>query len=166
MKSKFIILDRDGVIIKDKHYMHKIEEIEFLPKAINGLRKLQQYGYELIIITNQAGVARGYFTTEQAWKFNNEVVKRLKDNNVIIKKNYICPHHPGVSGECNCRKPKIGMAQEAAQEFGFDLKECVFIGDKDSDIEFGKNCEGKTILIKNNEYQNKVRANFEVNNTT
>jgi len=160
----YIILDRDGTIIKDKHYVHKIEDLEFLPKAIDGLKKMQSLGYQLIIVTNQAGIARGYFSEAQCQQFNDEMIKQLKASRVNILKSYFCPHHPEFTGECHCRKPKTGLAKKAAKEFNFKLSECIFIGDKDSDTKFGKNCKAKTILINNGQYPTSIKADFTIKN--
>src|SRR3989344_7615750 len=94
--SKFIILDRDGTIIKDKSYVFRIDDIEFMPGAIEGLMNLQNMGYKFIVISNQAGIARNYYGIEDANKFNAELMSRLADNGIKIEKIYICPHHPDV----------------------------------------------------------------------
>lgn len=162
--NQYIFLDRDGVIIQDKHYIHDIEEIEFMPGALEGLLKLQILGYQFIIITNQAGIARGYFSKADAQDFDNEVIKRLATSGVTIKKSYFCPHHPEFTGECECRKPKIGLAKQAAKEFGIDLSKSIFIGDKDSDTQFGRNAGGLTIRLENKQYPNTVTADYTANN--
>lgn len=161
--ERCIFLDRDGVIIKDKHYTYRLEDIEFLPYAVEGLRELQCVA-PLVIVTNQAGIAHGYFSLDQAHQCNQEILSRLKAQGINIKKIYLCPHHPEITGVCQCRKPSSGLAQQAAHEHGIDLAKSVFIGDKDSDIAFGKNCAGTTILIQNNEYPSTVLADFTVMN--
>ena len=161
---EIIFLDRDGVIIKDTSYVHEVKDIEFLPNAIEGLLKLQQLGYEFIIVSNQAGVARGYYTLKDAEDFHEEVVRRLNAQGVSIKKSYLCPHHPDFTGPCNCRKPEVGFAQQAAREFGIQLEESLFIGDKDSDIQFVNNCGGTTFLTKSDQYQTAIKPDFMVYN--
>ena len=158
---KFIILDRDGTIIKDKGYVHKIEDLKFLPNAISGLKQFRNSGCRFIITTNQAGIARGIFTSGQLNMFHNELIKQLGNEGINIDKIYHCPHHPKFTDKCSCRKPKIGMVKRAAKEYKFNPAECVYIGDKDSDIELGKNCAGITVLIKNDKYPNSVPPDFK-----
>ena len=160
--SKYIFLDRDGTIIEDKGYVHKIDDLKFLPGAVSGLKKLQKLGYKFIIISNQAGIARGLYSLKDAETFNHELTARLAKSGVKIEKIYICPHHPEFTEKCSCRKPEPGLAKLAAKEFGINLKKSVFIGDKDSDVELGKNCKGAAILIKNNKYPNSTPPNFTV----
>lgn len=162
--NKYIFLDRDGVLNVDKRYVHKIEDLEILPGVIEGLKGLSDLGYKFIVVTNQAGIARGYYGEEHARLFNEELARRLEEHGIEIEKFYLCPHHPEFTGDCECRKPKPTLALQAASEFGFEIKDSIFIGDKDSDIEFGKNCGGRTILVTNGQYQNEMVADFQVNN--
>ena len=154
---KFLIIDRDGVLVSDKVYVHKIEDLEILPGVIEGLKKFQNAGFRFVVVTNQAGIARGLFTTEDMNKFNNELLRRLKAKGIKIEKIYHCPHHPEFSGNCECRKPNVGMARLAEKEFEFDASNAIFIGDKDSDTKLGKNCGGLTVLIKNGQYPNSIK---------
>jgi D-glycero-D-manno-heptose 1,7-bisphosphate phosphatase len=161
MPSQYIFLDRDGTIIKDKHHMHKIKDIEFLPRALEGLQKLQSLGFQLIIISNQSGVTRGYFSKEEAEYFHKEVLKKLKGNNITIRDSLFCYHRE--EDGCSCRKPKTGLVTKAAKKFRINLTDSFFIGDKDCDIKLGRNCKGKTILIKNGQYKTTVKPDFIVN---
>lgn len=151
-KIKAVFLDRDGTINKDKGYVFRIEDMEILPGVINGLKKLQKLGYKLIVITGQSGIARGFYTLQDAEKFDLELARRLKESGIVIEKFYRCPHHPDITGDCDCRKPKTGLVLEAAREFDIDLAESFFVGDKDSDILLGQNCGGATFWIRNNQY--------------
>ncbi|MDP3792421.1 MAG: HAD family hydrolase [bacterium] len=162
--SEFIFLDRDGTIIKDKPYMSNPKEIEFLPKAIIGLQKLRDAGYKFIIVSNQAGIARSFYSKNDAKKFNNKLVAKLNSHGIKIEKIYICPHHPDFTGLCICRKPNTGMAETAASEFRIKLNKALYIGDKDCDIQLGKNCGGKTFLIDNDQYETSVEPNYKVKN--
>lgn len=162
--DKFIFLDRDGTIIEDEGYVHKIKDLKFLPNAVSGLQKLQKLGYKFIIISNQAGIARGLYSLKDAEKFNTELVSQLVGHGIKIEKTYICPHHPEFTGKCSCRKPEPGLAKLAAKEFDINLKKSIFIGDTDSDIRLGKNCKGRTILIKNSRYLTSIIPDFEVFN--
>lgn len=162
--SKFIILDRDGTIIEDKGYTHKIEDLKFLPDAINGLKQFRDAGYRFIVVTNQAGIARSILTTSQLNIFHNELIKQLRAEKINIEKIYHCPHHPQFTGTCNCRKPGTEMVQKAAKDFGFNPANCIYIGDKDSDIELGKNCKGATVLIENDQYTTTSQSDFKAKN--
>lgn len=155
-----IFLDRDGVIIRDKSYMHDPADIEFLPGVIEGLHALSEYPF--IILTNQSGVARGYFTLEQAVAFNDEVVRQLAAQDIVIAKTYFCPHHPKFTGSCECRKPNPGLAFQAAKEFGIDLSRSTMIGDRDADVELGRNMGARTILVPSTMYEQTVPADHAV----
>lgn len=164
MKNKYIFLDRDGVIVRDKVHMYKISDMEFLPCAVEGLIKIQNFGYQFIIISNQAGIARKLYSENDAIIFNNEMIFRLENFGIKILTCYYCPHHPEFTGECACRKPKVGLARIAAEKFNIKLSRSIFIGDKDSDTEFGKNCGGKTILVQNNQYTTAITPDYVINN--
>ncbi len=152
--SKFIFLDRDGTIVKDTHYLHKIGDLQFLPRAIDGLREMQwTLGARFIVITNQAGMAKKLYTEQDFHIFNDEMVSRLRNAGVLIAKTYFCPHCPDITGECECRKPKPGMVHQAMKDFCLDPKQAVFIGDKDCDIELGQQFNAKTILVTNSQYE-------------
>lgn len=163
MQSKYFFLDRDGVLVKDSR-PYKIEDMEILPGVFEGLQRLQLLGFKFIVVTNQAGITKKYYTLEDAKKFNDELTKQLVSKNITIKKIYICPHHPDFTGECGCRKPEIGLAKQAVQEFGINLVKSYFVGDKDPDTEFGKNCGGTTFRIINNQYPNTIKADYEARN--
>lgn len=162
MHQGYIFLDRDGTIIKDKHHMHKIDDIEFLPKAIEGLKNLQRSGFKFIIISNQSGVTRRLFSKGEAEYFHKEVLRRLANKDIIIFDSFICYHRE--EDGCNCRKPKQGLAIEAANKFKINLAESIFIGDKDSEIQLGKNCRGITFLVKNGQYKTTVIPDYTVRN--
>lgn len=164
MPSKFIILDRDGTINKDTGYTHKIEDLEILPDVIEGLQKFRDVGFKFIIVTNQAGIARSIFTLDDLNKFQAELSRQLEVHEIKIEKTYHCPHHPKFTGECLCRKPNTGLVKLAEKELGFDATESIVVGDKDSDIELGKNCKAITILIENGQYTNSVQPDFKANN--
>lgn len=146
MAKKYIILDRDGTIIYDKDYLSKPSEIELLPGAVKGLRQLQRLGYGLIMVTNQSGVARGYFDEEAVKAVNKELLRQLREESIVFDAVYYCPHAP--EDKCSCRKPEIGLVKEAAKVFNFKLDKCVVIGDKASDIEMGQKMNALTVLVR------------------
>lgn len=138
MKNKFILLDRDGVINVEKSYLHKIEDFEYEKNVVAGLTELRDLGYKFAIITNQAGIARGYYTEDDFWKLQSFIENDLLKNGIKIEKSYFCPHYPSVEGkygiECNCRKPKTGNFELAVSEFNIDTKNSFMIGDKITDL--------------------------------
>ncbi len=133
---KAVLLDRDGTINVDHGYLHDPEKLEFLPRAVEALQLLQEAGYILIIITNQSGIGRGYFTEGQYQRFNDALVAELKLRGVEIAATYMCPHAP--SEPCACRKPAPAMALEAIRDFDIDAARSFMLGDKLSDVECGR----------------------------
>lgn len=140
---KAVIFDRDGVLVEDIGYHHKIEDFKFIPNAIEGLKLLKNY--LLIIVTNQSGIGRGYYTMKDFENFNNHLIQELKKHGIKIKKTYICPHKP--EDNCDCRKPKAKLIKYAANEFNIDLSKSFMIGDMKRDIEMGHNAGCKGILV-------------------
>lgn len=138
MKNKFVLLDRDGVINIEKSYLHKIEDFEYEKNVVEGLLKLRDLGYRFAIITNQAGIARGYYTEEDYLKLQSFIEDDLFKKGIKIEKSYFCPHHPNVTGkygiECDCRKPNTGNFELAVKEFDIDVKNSFMIGDKITDL--------------------------------
>lgn len=137
---KAAFLDRDGVINQDRAYVHRWEDFEFVPGAIDGMRRLQQAGYALIMVTNQSGLALGYFSEEQYQELTHTVLAELARQGVQVDGVYHCPHHPKgsvphLATDCDCRKPAPGMILQAARDLGLSLAESILIGDKPSDIE-------------------------------
>lgn len=146
--KKALFLDRDGVINKEKNYLYKIEDFEFIDGVFEACKYFQEKGYLLIIITNQAGIARGKYTEEDYQLLTSWMIKEFEKENIIISKVYHCPHHPDFSGECECRKPNIGMLLEAKKDFDLDLSQSILVGDKNSDIEAGIKAEvGMNYLV-------------------
>ena len=151
--KKIIFLDRDGTINVDTGYTHKISDFKFEKNAVNGLKRLQEEGFEFIITTNQSGIARNFFDEQAFWKFNDYVVSKLRSNGIHILKTYFSPYHPekGVGKykkNSSCRKPGFGMLKEAAKEFDMDKKNSWVIGDKWADVKAGADFGARTILVQ------------------
>ena len=145
--DKVIFLDRDGVINIEKNYLHKIEDFEFVEGVFNALGYLQNLGYKLVIITNQSGIGRGYYTQEQYDILTQWLKKEFLNNHIFISEIYCCPHAP--TEDCNCRKPKIGMIEQASKILDIDYANSWIIGDKGSDIQTGLNAGiSNTIQVK------------------
>jgi len=154
--NKAIFLDRDGTINVEKKYLYKIEDFEFLPGVVEALRKLQDAGFLLIIITNQSGIGRGFYTENDFKKLNNWMVSILKDQGVTINAVYYCPHFPGAKikkycKDCECRKPRLGMYNQAIKDYDLDISKCYAVGDKIRDCAICEKTECRGFLIENNE---------------
>lgn len=142
--NKAVFLDRDGTIIKDVVYLSKEEDIEIIPEAVEAIKIFNKNNYLVILITNQSGIARGYYSIDQFEKVNKKVVDIFKQKGAIIDDAYFCPHF---ENDCSCRKPNPGMIFEAAKNHQIDLNKSFVIGDKGTDIEAGKNAGCKTVLV-------------------
>lgn len=146
-KNKVVFLDRDGTINYDYGYVHEKSKLKFLPGVIEGLKKLKENNYELIIITNQSGIGRGYFTDDEFQKFNSYMLDELKKNNIDIKDVYYCPHID--EDDCECRKPKLKLFYDAIEKHNVDLENSYVIGDKERDLSISKKTPITGILIYN-----------------
>ena len=143
MKSKAIFLDRDGTLIKDTGYLHKVEDIEFLPGVVDALKKLK--AFKLFIITNQAGISKKNFLLEDMHRVNAFISKELLNHKIKIEHIYYCPHAP--QDNCQCRKPKTMLIKSAQKEYDIDLKNSLVIGDKPADIMLAKNAGCKSVYL-------------------
>jgi histidinol-phosphate phosphatase family protein len=130
--NKAIFLDRDGTINNDDTgYTYKLEDFKLLPGVIEALNLLKN-DFKFFIITNQSGIGRGYYTLDDANKFNQKMLKEFEKENIKVEKIYICPHTP--EEKCSCRKPSVKFIKEAEKEFGIDLKKSWIIGDHPWDV--------------------------------
>ncbi len=149
VKSKAVFLDRDGVINIDKQYVSRIEDFEFTEGIFDTLRYLQDAGYLLIVVTNQSGIGRGYYTLEDFRKLTDWKLAQLAQKGIRIEEVFYCPHAP--EWDCDCRKPSPKMLLEAKRRYDIDMQRSWMVGDKLSDIDAGRNAGvGKTVLIRNN----------------
>ena len=131
--QKAIFLDRDGVINKEKNYLYKIDDFEFIDGVFESLAYLQSLGYKLFIITNQSGIGRGYYTKEDFNTLTSWMLDEFGQNGIEISQVELCPHSPETN--CKCRKPNIGMIDNILQNYKIDLQNSWLIGDKSSDIQ-------------------------------
>ena len=132
MLNKTIFLDRDGVVNKEVNYLHQIKDFEFMPGIFEACNYFQDIGFKIIIITNQSGIARGYFKENDYHKITAWMLKQLEKKNIKILDIFYCPHGPKSS--CECRKPKPGMFIEAKKKHNIDMKDSWMIGDSERDI--------------------------------
>ena len=145
--NKAIFLDRDGVINKEVSHLSDPDKFVFIEGSIEALKIFKALGYLVIVITNQAGIARGLFNQETLNKIHKKMKRILNENNVIIDDIFYCPHHPEFTGSCNCRKPKPGMIISAREKYNINLNESFMVGDTLGDIEAGFNAKCKTIMV-------------------
>lgn len=139
------LLDRDGTVIVEKHYLCDPAEVVLEAGAVEGLKRLQALGLPLVVVSNQSGVGRGKFGIEAVNAVNARVGELLANEGISIEAWYFCPHAP--EEVCDCRKPLPGMARQAASELGLDLARSVVIGDKRSDVELAHAVGGVGILV-------------------
>ncbi len=143
---RFVFLDRDGTIIEDRHYISRPDDVCLFPGAAAALRELQNLGFGLAVVTNQAGVGRGYFGLDALSAVHARLEELLAAEGVRLDGIYICPHAPDAG--CPCRKPRPGLFKAALAEHDFVTAKSFMIGDKAIDIEFGKKAGLTTILVR------------------
>lgn len=142
-----VFLDRDGTLIREVGYLSDLADLELLPGATSALRRLGEAGYLRLVVTNQSGVARGYFPLRFVEATHRELRRRLREQGADIEGFYVCPHHPDFTGACECRKPKLGLVSAAAREWGADLASSWVVGDKLGDVELGRGAGCRTALV-------------------
>ncbi len=140
---KAVFVDRDGVINEEHGYVYRVEDFRLLPGVVDGLRLLRAADWRLVVVTNQAGIARGLYTEADYQRLTSHMCTLLAAEGVILDGVYHCPHHPFAGlgkfrRDCECRKPRPGLLLQAAADLGLTLPESVIIGDKDSDLEAGR----------------------------
>ncbi len=143
--ARAVILDRDGTIVVDRDYLDDPQQLEFLPGAAEGLRRLRELGWRLVVVTNQSGVGRGRFSLARLHEIHARLRQMARLAGGEIDAIYYCPHRP--EEDCDCRKPKPQLVRQAAAELGFEPSAAVVIGDKSSDIELGRNLGAMTLLV-------------------
>jgi D-glycero-D-manno-heptose 1,7-bisphosphate phosphatase len=146
--NKALFLDRDGTINVEKNYVYRIADFEFIPGVIDLIRSYYNSGYLIFVITNQAGIVKGFYTENDYNILTEWMKEEFFRNGIEITKVYHCPHHPDYNGQCMCRKPNPGMILQAIREFNIDSVNSILIGDKKSDILAGENAGiGKNLYI-------------------
>jgi D-glycero-D-manno-heptose 1,7-bisphosphate phosphatase len=152
MASPAVFMDRDGTINEEVGYVNHITRFQLYPWTAEAIRLLQQAGFKTFVITNQAGVARGYFKEELIGQVHARMLAELASQGARVDGVYYCPHHP-TAGEppyrrvCECRKPKPGMILEAARQHGLDLTRSYMIGDRYSDVVLAHNARLRSIFV-------------------
>lgn len=144
--NKAIFLDRDGTINIEKNYLYKIESFEFIKGVPQTIKILNENDYKAIVITNQSGVARNFYTESDIKTLHDYINNELKKYNASIDDFYYCPHHP--DHKCMCRKPNIGLFLNAIEKWNIDCNLSYVVGDKITDLIPGKKLGMKTILVE------------------
>jgi len=152
-KKKCIFLDRDGTINKEVDYLYKVEDFEFIDGANEAIKLFNGLGYLVIVVTNQSGIARNYYTEDDLKNLHIHIDKLLERISAKIDSYYYCPHHQtkGIGKykvKCLCRKPELEMFLRAKKDFNIDFENSIIIGDKISDVEAGVRLGMKSVLVK------------------
>ncbi len=148
-----VFLDRDGTMIEEVGYLNRLDRVAFFPWTVDAVRVLNEAGLLVVVTTNQAGVARGYFDEGLVREAHALIDRRLRAGGARVDGFYYCPHHPegrvpAYRQTCQCRKPLPGMALQAARDFGIDLSASVVVGDRWLDVEFGRALGARTVLVR------------------
>ncbi|MFY9510920.1 MAG: HAD family hydrolase [Rubrivivax sp.] len=141
--DKAVFLDRDGVLVHDGGYVHRVQDLRLLPGVVEGLLRLQAVGYKLVVVTNQSGIARGFYGEAEYQAFTSALTEMLGHHGVTLAAVYHCPHLPDAdvpayAQHCDCRKPAPGMVLRALQALDIDPAASVMIGDRRSDLQAGR----------------------------
>jgi len=153
-----LFLDRDGIINIDYGYVNKIENFEFNSEIFDLIRLFVLKNYYIIVVTNQSGIGRGYYTLNDFLKLTNFMKIKFKEQNIFLDSIYYCPHAPEV--DCNCRKPNTGMIKQACRDFEIDLEKSWMVGDKQSDIDLAINASIGTSVAISKSRRNGANYNF------
>ncbi|OLC11981.1 MAG: D,D-heptose 1,7-bisphosphate phosphatase [Candidatus Rokubacteria bacterium 13_1_40CM_69_27] len=147
-----VFIDRDGTLTEEVGYVNHPTRLQLLPRAAQAVRALNSAGVAAVVVTNQAGVARGYFSEEVLHAVNAELIAQLKQAGAHLDGIYVCPHHPTdgqppYRADCDCRKPKPGLLLRAASELGLDLRASAVVGDKPSDLVVAGAVGARSVLV-------------------
>ena len=141
-----MLLDRDGTIIVERHYLSDPNAVELLPGAVSGLQRMRKLGLGLVAITNQSAIGRGFFDESRLNQIHARMSSLLQAEEIVLDGIYFCPHKP--EANCGCRKPRTALAHLAEQELGFRSRDGFVIGDKECDIELGHRLDAMTFLVR------------------
>jgi len=156
-----VFLDRDGTVVDDPGFLHEPGKVKLLPGAAQAIKKLNEHGFLVIIVTNQSGIARGLYTVEDYEGVQRRLIELLEKQGAHIDGAYFCPHHPQFTGRCDCRKPGSKLFQEAQQALDIDFTRSWWIGDRLSDVQPARVLDGHGILVATgdgNLHQGQARA--------
>lgn len=151
--NRAVFLDRDGTINEEVGYLRDLTMLRLVPGAAGAIRRLNDADYQVIVVTNQSGVARGYFPESQVHEAHDLLARLLQQEGAQLDAIYFCPHHPSAgnsryTGPCDCRKPGTGLLDRAARERSIDLSRSFMVGDKWSDVELGQRAGCRSVLVR------------------
>ncbi len=146
MNDRAVFLDRDGTLIEDRHYVGRLEDVVMIPGVPRALARLGAAGFRLVVVTNQSGVARGYFEMRDVEAIHAFLTETFARDGITIVDWLVCPCHP--DDGCDCRKPSPKLVLDAANEYGLDLARSYFVGDSPADIGCGRAAGTKTVLVR------------------
>jgi len=158
--ARLVILDRDGTINVEKHYLSDPGQVELIDSAAEGVRLLREMGLKTVVVTNQSAVDRGYFDLQALDGIHRRLSELLRMQGTEIDAIYFCPHRPDEN--CRCRKPGVELLEQAARDFGADLREAFVVGDKSCDIEMGRRVGATTLLVETG-YGRRTLAEHDIN---
>ncbi len=152
IKKPAVFLDRDGTVTEEVGYVNHESRLRLLPRSAEAIRLLNECGLLAVIVTNQSGVARGYFDEALVGRVHQRLISLLKEHGAVLDGIYYCPHHPSAGlppyrQECKCRKPNVGLLERAAAEMTIDLVRSYVVGDRIKDIEFGQRLNLKSVFV-------------------
>jgi D-glycero-D-manno-heptose 1,7-bisphosphate phosphatase len=142
-QQKCIFIDRDGTLVEEVNFLHRVEDLRLFDYTVEAVKLLKLHGFLIVVATNQSGISRGIYTENQMHEVHSEIQNQLTNH---IDAFYFCPHLPDQG--CVCRKPNLGMINQACEDFAIDLNQSWMIGDKALDVELGQNANIKTALVK------------------
>ena len=143
-----VFLDRDGTLNVEVNYLHRIADLVLIPGAAAAIKRLNQAHYYVVVVTNQAGIARGYYDEAALHQLHEHLLSVLAAEGATIDAFYFCPHHPDFTGPCACRKPGTGMLLQAVQDLNIDLAHSWLVGDTASDLAAGREVGCRTVLVR------------------
>ncbi len=145
MTNRAVFLDRDGTMARDVNYCSRPEDFELFPGTARAVKRFRELGFKVIVITNQSGIGRGYFSEKTLAEIHDKMEKSLAEEGTGVDGIYYCPHHP--DDKCDCRKPRLGMILRAVRDHDIDLGQSFVIGDLTFDIGLGQAADTRTILV-------------------
>ncbi len=151
--SRAVFLDRDGTVNAEVGYLSDLNQLKLIPGAGAAIRRLNEKGFKVVLVTNQSGIARGYFTESFVHETHALLEQMLREEGARIDGIYYCPHHPRAGNShytkvCDCRKPGTGLIDRAARDLAIDVKMSFVVGDKWSDVELGQRAGARSILVR------------------
>jgi len=161
VRKRAVFLDRDGTIVEDPGFLHEPDKVKLLPGAAAAIRRLNDAGYRVIIVTNQSGIARGRFTVADYQAVQQRLGALLTAQGARLDGAYFCPHHPQFTGPCDCRKPGLKLFRDAQAAFDIDFAQSWWVGDRLSDVQPARLLGGHGVLVTTgdgNLHQGQARA--------